>query len=83
MFAKGHKMRVELLCGCKVCSTITNSGLIQATTFSFENIVGFFRRSNSQRNFFIIISTFSDISVDDERKRKKRLAFSYATDECG
>ena len=60
--------------GCQVCSIITNSGLIQAKTSSFENIVGVFRRSNSQRNLFIIIFAFSDTSVDDERKRINRLA---------
>ena len=57
--------------GCQLYSIITNSGLTQAKTFSFEKIVLVFRRSNSQRNFFIIIFAFSDISVDDERKRMK------------
>ena len=71
---KDTKCVLNYFRGCQVYSTITNSGLIQAKTFSFENIVGVFRISNSQRNFFIIIFAFSDISVDDERKRMNRLA---------
>ena len=71
---KDTKCVMNYFRGCQVYSTITNSGLIQAKTFSFENIVGVFRRSNSQRNFFIIIFAFSDISVDDVRKRMNRLA---------
>ena len=70
---KDTKCVLDYFRGCRVCSTITNSGLIQAKTFSFENIVGVFRRSNSQRHFSIIFA-FSDISVDDERKRRNRLA---------
>ena len=60
---KDTKCVLNYFPGCQVCSTITNSGLIQATTFSFKNIFGAFRRSSSQRNFLIIISAFSDVSL--------------------
>ena len=60
---KDTKCVLNYFCGRQVCSTITNSGLIQATAFSFENIVGAFRRSIPQKKFFIIISAFSDVSV--------------------
>ena len=60
---KDTKCVLNYFRGWQLCSTIINSGLIQVTAFSFENIVGIFRRYNSQKLFFVIISAFSYVSV--------------------
>lgn len=73
---KDTKYALSYFRGCQVCSTITNLGLIQATAFSFENIV-VFRRSNLQMNFLIVISRIRTFQCGWLKKTSKKVCVCF------